>query len=271
MRIRNIFIAALVALSMLIVSLSAPPAMAKPSGSFDAASKQEWQGNTKGAWSQFWIDTPGLGSGEHWERYIEIATSNWSRVEQFGVEKCGGGSGGCPICGAPGKGGGSGGKGAGLFVFESSSGNGIGGDLLNCDSVPTDDINNTVRFSIYENSIDTSLIEFDNGLGDLPCSAICPWHTGAQTWYHIQLVETLKATFTGHKVYGGDWIYNQWMDSNHNFHYQTNAGFMRQGPGNPPQMGWNVGLYTFPPAPGGQGGRMGSCDYDTGQVCSFRS
>lgn len=261
MRIRNIFIAVLVALSMLMVAFSASPAKAQSSGSFNATSIQEWQGNMNGALSYFWIDNPTLGNGEHWERYIEIATATWNHVEQFGVEKCGSSGAGCPICGS---------NGPGLFEFFYTSEI----HYTQCFKVPSDAINTQMGFSIYENTNDPGIVEFQifNGPNDMPCNpGECPQRTGYQTWYHIQLKEVIKATFTGHKVWGGEWSANQWMNSGYHFNYQTNAGFIRQGPGNPPQMGWNIASYSYPPAPGNSGGVLASCDYDTGTRCYARA
>lgn len=260
MRIRNISLAVLAALLMLFVSLSASPAGAQPSGSFNATSIQEWQGNMKGAWSDFWVDNPGLGSGEYWERYIEIGTATWTHIEQFGVEKCGSSGAGCLKCGS---------NGPGLFEFFYTSEI----NYTYCARVPSDAINTHMGFSIYENSLDIGLIQFQimNGPKDMPCSGPCPERTGTQTWYHIQLKEVIKSTFTGHKVWGGEWTLNQWMDGNHVFHYQTGPGFIRQGPGNPPQMGWNIASYSHPPAPGNSGGSLASCVYDTGTQCYARA
>jgi len=131
--------------------------------------------------------------------------------------------------------------------------------------------NTAQYFAIYDNSVRAGDYEFQifNAPSDAPCGALpCSIFTAAFTWYHIDLKEYIYASFgTGqHKVYGGSWTLNQWMNSVYRFVTQNVDGSII-ALSNPPQMGWGV-----PPHSSTTGGSLISCDYDTGTFkdCVFR-
>jgi hypothetical protein len=257
MKSRAMALLALLMLALFLVPYPSVSAKATIPESFHSGfSIQRWPGTVNGARSKFWIDVPTMAGGETWERYLQLTTQDGNDWFQFGVESCGSST-RCTFCKA---------SGFWIFLFASST-----GQPAICYTIPADMKNTAQYFAIYDNSVRAGDYEFQifNAPSDAPCGTLpCSIFTAGFTWYYIDLKEYIYASFgTGqHKVYGGFWLLNQWMDSNYNFKYQTVDGsFIAIS--NPPQMGWDQ-----PPRLSNTGGSLISCDYDTGTYvnCKYR-
>lgn len=228
----------------------------KPHAFYNNYSQQDWPGNTQGGNSKFFMDNPGVSDGESWERYIMLCDNSAcnSHFVQFGIRKCAGKT-SCGPCAYKSVG--------GLWEF-------IYGDhIVYCVALPTQYINTEQSFSIFDATNNTTDMDFNNPDGSsMPCHGSCSApQEGQHAWNHIFLFEGVDATFSNtHKVYGGTWTNNQWLQNHTQWTYQNTTGNgINQG--NPPQMGWDAGTcldYTcnFPAGSSNNGGIMGSCVYD---------
>lgn len=232
---------------------------------YEGESKQEWPGNVYGAQTKIWFDNPGLSQTyeEEWDRYLEVATSNWSVILAIGLDKCSS-SGNCTYCGI-----GYSSQTLYFFVFNSAYG-------VYCTQVPSDDKNQNITLQIFNNIYDDH-VYWNVSASDLSCVGNpCRFmNISPLVWDHIQLDENWNSNQgPQNRVWGGNWTQNMWMDTiNSQFHYQTIQGIMRAGPADPPQMGWNAcnGTWCYFPNNTNQGGSMASCVYASGTNCNWRS
>lgn len=216
---------------------------------------QQWPGNTKGGYTQMWIDNPVINSGEVWSRYLELETQDKTGVIQFGIENCNNQSTWCEgTCASQ-----FGGTFHGIFSWSTG---GLGG----CWPWKGDWGNAEWQMAIYTNSVNgDSELQTYGGPSDLPCQGPCSDNRDiSKPWYYIRNSEHvhLVSTNINFRVWGGDWRFNQWMDSNYNFQYQQVSGTLYIS-GNPPQMGYDPS-WAYPPLPGNNGGALASCDYPQG-------
>ena len=241
-------------LSGLIGALSyAPAAHARPM--FRGNSFLLWANAVHGAKTTFTVSNPPLGSGESWDRYLEGRAVSGGVPAYIGMEK---GGGACPNDGY-------------LYYFSY-----IPTYWTKCVPVLSGDYNGLTTFIITY---------YTSGGGGTQFQWITPTGTEdrlddvnvgskGETFGGIELSEGIVATFTGHKVWGSQWINNQWQAlSNSSWAYQNNPSYCGSGNGcpedtlgNPPQMMWHV--Y---PSDNATGGDLWSCDYSSGTTCYLNS
>lgn len=216
-----------------------------------------------GAQTSMWMDNPGLGTNDDWFRAIELQSG--STDAYFGIEKCGIRT-ACTFC--------FNNAGGILYLFITYS-----GATTFCTAVPADAKNTPVSFLLYNSNGDLEA-QTKDGPSDMPCAGICSdANKGSKTWGSIILDEFIDSTFTGHRVYGGNWTNNQYLNTKTPpaWVYQTNPGGVLNGPGNPPQMGWDYCVpfngfqWCFAPSTNNPGGSLASCDYIPDAKCAYRS
>lgn len=212
-----------------------------------------------GAQTNMRIDNPGVGADGDWLRYITIyqdASQGYGAIEA-GIEKVGSNNGYFYCSGA---------YSLNLFIYTVKP-DGTAQPVF-CRTVPSGDYNAQATFQISRLSDGNYDVFMDFKNEDGPCHTGCSiYNISAPNYDFIWLQEALRNQTipdNQHFVYGGAWGYNEYQDSNLNWHYQPQENCSGTGSGGcaeesyfTPRFYWHI-----KPQNSATGGEIYSCEYD---------
>ena len=205
--------------------------------------------STRGASSYVTVDNPGGSGQQAYYKFIEVLLSGGDYVE-VGVIKVPGVF-------------------SGHLEYVYAAGTLSGFQDLG--QVPSGDINHDSLFqtSWFTSGTGGMIIYIKGASGDTPCGSGCFYNDSNFKNYPVttslQFVEEDNSSFSGHEIWGGEWVLNKYFNGSSWAYDSTAATVVTANDNgtsgqNPPQMKWIL----VPNGSQNNGGDNNSCVYETG-------